>query len=71
MEWCSLRSTTPFSVREGNCLDVYCRIHEIHVPAVEFLPKELDCFAKSLEMNDFTLPKEFDHIVHIRVIAEP
>ena len=51
--------------------DIDRRIHKIHIPAVEFLVKELDCFAKSLEVDDLTLPEESDHIVHIGIVAEP
>ena len=27
--------------------------------------------AEALEMNDFPFPEEFDHIVYIRIVAEP
>ena len=51
--------------------DIDRRIHKIHIPAVEFLAKELDCFAKSLEVDNLTLPEESDHIVHIGIVREP
>ena len=45
-------------------------IHEIDILLVEFLPKFLDGFSKTLKMHDFAFPKEFDHIVHIRIIGQ-
>jgi len=51
--------------------DIDRRIHEIYVPAVQLFPQELDGFPESLKMDDLPLPEELDHIVHIRIIAEP
>ena len=57
--------------RQGVFSDVDGRIHEIDVFPVQLFTQKLDCFAKSLEMDDFPFPKELDHIVYIRVITEP
>ena len=55
----------------GLLLQVNCRIHTINVFLIQFLPKKLHGFSKSLEMNNLTLPEEFYHIVDIRVIRQP
>lgn len=54
----------------GLLLQVNCRIHTINVFLIQFLPKKLHGFSKSLEMNNLTLPEEFYHIVDIRIIAD-
>lgn len=43
----------------------------VHVFLIQLIPQELDRLSKALEMDDFSLPQEFDCVVHIRVIAEP
>ena len=48
--------------------DVECRIHVIYVFLREFFPQQLHSFTKALEVNDFPLTKEFDYIIHIRII---
>ena len=38
---------------------------------IQFFSQKLDRLTEPLEVNHFTLPEEFDHIVHIRIVAEP
>ena len=52
-------------------LHIEGRIHIIHVFLIQLFPQALHRLAESLEMDHFPFPKEFDHIVHIRIIAEP
>ena len=48
--------------------DVECGIHVIYVFLREFFPQQLHGFAKPLEMHDLPFAKEFDHVVHIRIV---
>lgn len=52
-------------------LHIKGRIHIVNILLVQFFPQKLHSFAKTLEMDDFSLPEEFDHIIYIRIIAEP
>lgn len=52
-------------------LHVKGRIHIIHILLIQFLPQQLHGFAESLEVYNFPLPKEPDHIINIRIITEP
>ena len=45
-------------------------IHKVNIFLIQLLTKQLNGFAESLEMDDFPFPKELDHIIHIRIIAE-
>ena len=51
-------------------LYINSRVHIVHVLLVQFIPQELDRFTKALEVNNFPLSQKFDHIVHIRVVAD-
>ena len=51
-------------------LHIKRRIHIINVLLIELFAQELKRFTKSLEVNDLTLPKEFDNIIYIRVVAQ-
>ena len=51
--------------------DIKCRIHEIHIFLIQLLPQQLDRLAKSLEVYNFPFPKEFDYVIHIRIIRQP
>lgn len=42
----------------------------VHIFLIQLLPQQLHGLTKALEMDDFPLTQEFDHIVHIRVVAE-
>ena len=53
------------------CLHIHCRIHIVNILLIEFLPKQLRRLAKPLEVYDFPLPQELDHIVYIRIIGKP
>ena len=53
-----------------SALHIYCRIHEVNIPFIQLITQQLNCFAKTLEMDDFTLPQELDDIVYIRVIGQ-
>ena len=52
-------------------LQIHGWIHGVNVALVQFLPKQLHCFTKSLEVNDLPFPQEFDHIVHVRIVRKP
>ena len=62
-------------MRTANCspliLFVKSRIHGIDIFLVQSFPKELNGFAKTLEVNDLTLAQELDHIIDIGIITEP
>lgn len=47
------------------------RIHKVYVLLIELFAQQLDSFTKTLEVHDLPLPKEFDYIIHIRVIRQP
>lgn len=47
------------------------RIHKVNIFLIQLFTKQLNRFAKSLEVNDFTFPQEFNHIIDIRIVAEP
>ena len=52
-------------------LDIKSRIHEINVFLVQFFPQQLHCFTKTLEVDHFPLPEEFDHIIDIGIVGQP
>ena len=52
-------------------LHIKCRVHIVYILFVQFFPQQFNGFAETLEMHDFPLPQELDHIVHIRIIGEP
>ena len=49
---------------------IYRRIHEIYILFIQLVAQQLNCFAKTLEMNNFALSQELDDIIHIRVIGQ-
>lgn len=51
--------------------DIKGRVHEVHIFLIQLLPEQLDSLTEALEVNHLTLPEEFDHVVHIRVIGQP
>lgn len=52
-------------------LHIKCRIHKIDVLLIEFFTQKLDCLAEPLEMDDFPLAKEPNHIVYIGIVRQP
>ena len=52
-------------------LHIHCRIHIVHVFLIQLFPQKLNRLTKPLEVNDLPFPQEFDHIIHIRIIAKP
>ena len=46
-------------------------IHIIHVSLVQLFPQQLNGFTEPLEMDNLPLPQKTDHIVDVRVVAEP
>ena len=62
---------SPDPMDPGSRSDIKSRVHMVYILSVQPLPEQLAGFAKALEMNDFPFPQELDHIVHIRIIAEP
>ena len=52
------------------CLQVNGWIHIVYIFLIQFLPQQLDRFAEALEVDDLTLPEEFYHIIHIRIVTE-
>ena len=51
--------------------DIKSRVHEIYILLVQLLPEQLYRLAEALEVDNLPLPKELDHIIHIRVIGKP
>ena len=51
-------------------LHVKSRIYGIDILLIQLLPQELCGLAKPLEMNDFPFPKEFDHVVYVRIVGQ-
>ena len=51
--------------------DVEGWIHKIHIFLVQLFPQQLDCLAKALEVDDFPLPQELDHVIYVRIIGQP
>ena len=47
------------------------RIHKIHIPLVQLLPQPLQALTEPLEVDDLPFPQEADHVIHIRVVAQP
>ncbi len=60
-------ATGPFPAVE---LHIHRRIHIVYIFLIQLFPELLHTFAEALEVNDFPLTPEFDHIVHIGVVAE-
>ncbi len=52
-------------------LHIKCRIHAVNILLIQLFAQKLDGFSKTLEVYNLPFPKEPDHIIHIRVIAEP
>ena len=46
-------------------------IHEIDVLLVELFAQQLNSLAEALEMYDLALAQEADHVVHVRIVAQP
>ena len=42
----------------------------VYIFLVQFLAKQFYSFTEALEVYHFPLPQEFNHIVHIGIIAE-
>ena len=51
-------------------LNIKSRIHIVHIILIQFLPQQFHSLAKPLEMDDFPLPEELDHIIYIRIIGQ-
>ena len=49
-------------------LQIDGRIHIVYILQVQLFSQQLNSLTKALEVNDFPLPQEFDHIVYIRII---
>ena len=49
-------------------LQIDGRIHIVYILLVQLFSQQLNSLTKALEVNDFPLPQEFDHIVYIRII---
>ncbi len=45
-------------------------VHAVYIFLIQLFPQELAGFSKTLEMHNFPLPEEFDHIIHIRVVTQ-
>lgn len=45
-------------------------IHIINVLLVQFFPQNLERLSKALEVNNLTLPKEFNHIIYVGIITQ-
>ena len=46
-------------------------IHVVHIFLVHFIFCQSESFAEALEVNDLSLPQEFDDIVHVGVVGQP
>lgn len=53
-----------------SAVQLQSRVHVIDVLLVQVLPQTLQRLAEALEVNDFLLPQELQHVVDIWVIAE-
>ena len=51
--------------------DVKGRIHIVHILLIQLSAQQLHGLSEPLEMHNLPFPKEFDHIVHIRIIGQP
>ena len=45
-------------------------IHAVHILLIQLFPQQLHGLTKPLEVDDFPLPQEPDHIVHIGIIGK-
>ena len=52
-------------------LHIKSRVHGIYILLIQLLPQKFHRFAEALEVNDFPLPQEFDHVIDVRIVAEP
>ena len=52
-------------------LHIKRRVHIVYVLLIQFFPKQLNCLTKTLEVYDFPLPEELDHIVYVRIVRQP
>lgn len=50
--------------------NVESRVHKVHILLIQLLPQQLHSLAKALEVDYLPFPKEFDHVVHIRVVGK-
>ena len=55
----------------ANLLHINSRIHAVYIFLIQLFSEQLHSLAKTLEVIDFPLTQEFDHIVYIRIITEP
>ncbi len=51
-------------------LDIYGRVHIVNIFLVQLITQKLNGFSKALEMDNFPLPKEFNRVIHIGIIAD-
>lgn len=62
-------------VRSFHCglfpLKIHGRIHAVNIAPIQLLPQKLHRLSEALEVNNLPFPEELDHIVYIRIIAEP
>ena len=47
------------------------RIHPVYIPLIQLLSQQLYRLTEALEVNDFPLPQEFDHIIYIWIVRQP
>lgn len=52
------------------CLHVDSRIHKVYILVVQLLTQQLNSFTETLKMNDLPFPKEFDHIIYVRIVRQ-
>ena len=52
-------------------LQIHSGIHIVYILLIQFFSELLHAFTEALEVDDFPFPEEFDHVVHIGIIAEP
>ena len=45
-------------------------IHIVNILLIQFFPEQLHGFSETLEMHDFPLPQELDHIIDIGIIRQ-
>ena len=51
-------------------LHVKSWIHEVYIFLIQLFTQQLDGLAKALEMDNFPLPEEFNHVIYIRIIGK-
>ena len=65
-----LRGAPRIRLSGSRFLPVERGIDIVNVLLVHFFLGNAQPFAKALEMNDLSLPQEFDHVVDVRVVAQ-